>query len=113
MSKIMAKPKILTKRLSLIAVLLVLMLALAGCSSNSSEIIDPKFGNLIVITSKGDDSAPSGDYSYLEYLAYDPETKAVYMMMTGYRRFGITPYLVSNESGGLEYAVYGQNYPIK
>lgn len=107
------------KRFLLILLIGALLVVLTGCVSEK-KIVDQYgqehqvFGNLVIIEEiDGGYGIQFSEDSLLfnRYLAYDPDTKAVYMILAGCRRFGITPYLIPDENGEMTYAIFGKNYP--
>jgi len=98
------------KRVILISFLIVLALLLTGCArivvdENGIER-EEIFSYFISLSEDGNDIGSAGR----TYMAYDPETKIVYVIFVNGNRAGISPYYITNKDGQPEIAVYGMNY---
>lgn len=93
------------KRALLIIMLLILMIALVGCTT----VIDPtgkerevSYG-LIEI----DTTIEGNGHSTI---CYDPTTMICYILIDGYSRLALSPYYIIGKDGTPEIAIYGKNY---
>ena len=92
------------KKFIILATLVMMTFTACGnatCTDESGIARDEIYGRFIVLSYSKDKSDQISTNWYGTYTVYDRDTKAMYYIIDGYRRGGITP--IYNEDGTIKF----------